>query len=102
MSELNHIWVLCEVNYPHGTKRLSVFSARLFGSGGDIRAHILHTLRARSYRVLADKKVHMKYYLRFSTGPSEDITGDDGTRLREAVNEHLADGWKLAISESLL
>lgn len=98
MSEPNHIWVLCEINYPSGSKRLSVFSARLFGSGAAIRGHILHTLRARSYRVLADKKVRMSHYLSFSTGPSEIITGDDGTRLRDAVNERLADGWRLASS----
>ena len=100
-NDLNHIWVLCEINYPHWTKRLSVLSARLFGSGGAINAHIFHTLKARSYRVLADKKVHLKYHMRLSTGSSEDITGDDGTRLREVVNEKIADGWRLAISSPL-
>ena len=102
MREYDHIWALCEIETKHGYRQIVVLGAQLFGGHGSLEAYALHVMRAKSYRLLAEKHVRMQIGLSLRTGPVEDVTGDDGTKRREIVEKYLDQGYKLIISKDLI
>lgn len=102
MREHDHIWALCEIETRHGHRKIVVLGAPLFGGHGRLEAYAFHVIRAKSYRLLAEKHVRMQIGLSLRTGPVEDITDDDGTKRREIVEKYLEQGYKLIISKDLL
>ena len=87
MREYDHIWALCEIETRHGYRKIVVLGTQLFGGHGSLEAYALHVMRAKSYRLLAEKHVRMQIGLSLRTGPVEDVTGDDGTKRREIVEK---------------
>ena len=102
MREYDHIWALCEIETRHGYRKIVVLGTQLFGGHGSLEAYALHVMRAKSYRLLAEKHVRMQIGLSLRTGPVEDVTGDDGTKRREIVEKYLDQGYKLQIRKELL